>query len=314
MITSTQIGIGNQLTAQMSDVASLYYIAKKNNEKLVFFDELKDFRRGYQFYKVFKMNGVDLINSNSPIINIIKPFLNDHVSKSWEKEMKRIYNSRFKYYKDSFLYKMFSNNNGFAVIDNLKNGTHTDPSLLDLDKNTNYDIRNGYGIYQDYSEYINEIVNMFTFKDEIINLAYEKRKDLIETIKNENSVSVHFRRADYLIISSLNLDNEYYKKALSFFDRNSTYIVFSDEIEDVKKMNLFQDKKVYYVEGNEPAVDLYLMSLCKNNIIANSNFSFWASILNRNEQKKVVCPYNYVGFDSYLNGNYYPKEYIAIKE
>lgn len=116
---------------------------------------------------------------------------------------------------------------------------------------------------------------------------------------NTNTVSIHVRRGDYLQLSHFHtvLSLDYYKKAVTHFDDTSLFLVFSDDIEWCK--NNFDDldvKNIYFVE-NVPTThvpseifELFLMSLCDHNIMANSSFSAWAAYLNTNPNKKVVAP------------------------
>jgi hypothetical protein len=52
----------------------------------------------------------------------------------------------------------------------------------------------------------------------------------------------------------------------------------------------FKGKRVVFETGNADYMDLYKMSLCEHNIIANSSFSWWGSYLNENENKIVCSP------------------------
>ena len=56
-----------------------------------------------------------------------------------------------------------------------------------------------------------------------------------------------------------------------------------------------------FVEGNSDIEDLWLMSLCKKNIIVNSSFSWWGAYLNRFVGKEVVAPTMWFGPSAGLN-------------
>ena len=137
-----------------------------------------------------------------------------------------------------------------------------------------------------------EIINDFKFP--------KGEKKLCEVAKQistlDNSVSIHVRRGDYLELNKIYggiCTTKYYKTAVSIFDKDTTFIVFSNDIEWVK-INLCIPNAMYIsdkiFDAYEDWYDMYLMSICKNNIIANSTFSWWGAYLNSNINKKVICP------------------------
>jgi hypothetical protein len=142
--------------------------------------------------------------------------------------------------------------------------------------------------YWQNEKYFKKNINLI-IKD--FSMTEEKKSELINKYKivEENSVSVHFRRGDY--ITNPNhpvLSNNYYLESLEKIKNYDNIIVFSDDIEWCKKN--FKLPKITYVEGLNNIDSLWLMSLCKNNIIANSSFSWWAAYLNQNINKKIIRP------------------------
>jgi hypothetical protein len=106
----------------------------------------------------------------------------------------------------------------------------------------------------------------------------------------KDTASIHIRRTDYLTHADYhyNLGLDYYHNAIRAFDDRYTFLIFSDDI-DWCIDNLGTHNCVF-ISGNEDIIDLFLMSKCKHNIIANSSFSWWASYLNDNPGKKVIAP------------------------
>lgn len=123
---------------------------------------------------------------------------------------------------------------------------------------------------------------------------------LIDSMSNKNTTSIHVRRGDYLKIKDKIwiCDLEYYTKAIKYIKekdtKNSKFYIFSDDIDRCKKNFWFlNDWEVEFINHNtweDSYKDMLLMSNCKNNIIANSTFSWRGSFLNVNKDKIVISP------------------------
>ncbi len=156
------------------------------------------------------------------------------------------------------------------------------------------------------------------------NEFYEKSPESA-FIKAHNAVSLHIRGGDYNRIDVFrdfgNICNlEYYRTAIKMICAEITepvFLVFTNDgkfardfIEEIKKDEYFQQNDVKFMFLNElaenkseqilqensnknkkdDAFELYLQSICKANIIANSTYSWWGAFFNQNPQKIVISP------------------------
>lgn len=176
-----------------------------------------------------------------------------------------------------------------------------------------------FGYWQSYrlvNEVRNELLNHLIMDPNVDN-------ELMTMIQSTTSISIHIRRGDYYSDEfkakySEICNVEYYLKAIDFFENkfaNPCYFVFSDDIEWVKNNMLFlQRHNAHYVSKNfadTNYIELFYMSKCKHNIIANSSFSWWGAYLNTNPHKTVISPKKWVNDNNSIE-RVVPPEWIRL--
>lgn len=87
---------------------------------------------------------------------------------------------------------------------------------------------------------------------------------------------------------------DYLEKAVALFPEDSLFIVSTNNYEFARRNFPKGLKNVHFLEAEPHYIDLYLLSMCKNIIISNSTFGWWAAWLNKNPNKIVVAPYHWV--------------------
>jgi len=273
-------GIGN-LGSQMQQYASLYAVAQLTGRTIVFPESSID-------YGVDGCSGDKLGFKFSKVLDIpidIRP--------------------------DSF-FKDF--------VDVTHNTTiQTDNRLFQLPDEGNYNLTERFDLYHYWYH---------THKQDVLDWPWnptelQKAEAIYNAIPKEGkqTVAIHVRRGDYLLPKHdlyCRLDNGYYEEALMPFISNIEnywFVVFSNDIEWCKD-NLIEGDMVTFIEPGSDYTDMVLMSLCDHQIIANSSYSWWSAFKNKNANKLVTCPTNYIKtwhpFSQLINHNYFPKDWRSI--
>jgi Tfp pilus assembly protein PilP len=130
-----------------------------------------------------------------------------------------------------------------------------------------------------------------------VKVLSKKTLETKKKIEHSNSVAINVRRGDYLRHDYAkifgNLDIDYYLRAVELIQtkiQEPLFFVFSDDPKWVKEN--FNLQNIIFV-GNDEFKDyeqLYLMTQCKHNIVANSSFAWWGAWLGINDGKIVIVP------------------------
>ncbi|MDT5063366.1 MAG: hypothetical protein QOH63_3825 [Acidobacteriota bacterium] len=157
---------------------------------------------------------------------------------------------------------------------------------VSLDKQYDWDIV-GYLQSEKYFQHCGNIVRKhFSLRDECAMYLQSKYRELLQS----ECCSISVRRGDYLGLKESHpvLTMDYYKRAITQFPEDTNFLVFSDGIAWCKQS--FNEKRFFFIEESDPVLALHLISLCRNNIIANSSFSWWGAWLNEHKNKKIIAP------------------------
>ena len=109
------------------------------------------------------------------------------------------------------------------------------------------------------------------------------------------------------------------KRQIHFFEakfgsNNIKLVVFSTSLEWVKN---YLETKFSNLDAIFPQekdyLELYLMSCCNHQILANSTFSWWGAYLNTNPDKRVIGPAKWFGPQNQNNDcDIIPPQWIKI--
>lgn len=124
-----------------------------------------------------------------------------------------------------------------------------------------------------------------------------KNSEIATAMTSSNSVSLHIRRGDYLDNPIYCVCNDaYYTNAINYIKKHvksPLFYVFSDDPIWCKDFLVKFDIDFQIIDHNQGRAcykDMFLMTQCKHNIIANSTFSWWGAWLNSNSEKIVIAP------------------------
>ena len=260
-------GLGNQ----MFQFAFGYSVSKENNSKIKL--EMSGFNAyDKRYYALDLFNVEENLNLKSKydfLLNKINSKHNSLLSKASSKLLRGLLRLTNFYYqeREEFVF---------------------DQGVFNITKSTYF-----YGHWQNekyFKKYRKELLEIFKLKD-----IHFQTKEYLQKITESESVSLHVRREDYINSIHDTCDVEYYKKAvleILKINKQAHFFIFSDDMHWVKNnLDFIDHKTLVLLESDIPDhEEMYLMSQCKHNIIANSSFSWWGAWLNQNSDKKVIAP------------------------
>lgn len=180
---------------------------------------------------------------------------------------------------------------------------------LTLNNNKNYDLSGYRQSYLYFNDINSDIINLFTPDKNYLDSIKEK----FPILNQDNTVSVHIRRGNYVNLSDLyiQLSDDYYSSGIKYImDKvgEINIVIVSNDKEWVKnnmpKLNSLPN--VYYSPFETQLDDFSVLYLCKYHINANSSYSWWASYLSQSDIVIAPSKYYHNSFEDKNTMDIYP--------
>jgi len=189
-----------------------------------------------------------------------------------------------------------------------------DENILDfLQINSSNLYLDGYFQNPGYFQNLRSILlHEFTFPK----LSSQSKEIELKIEETKNPIAIHIRRGDYTKPENHSyhgiLSIDYYKQSIEIINskvENPVFYIFSDDPNWCEDNLAFITEKQIISNTTQAWEDMFLISKCKHQILANSSFSWWGAWLNTNLEKIVIAPKKW--FNN-IEINIVPKEWISL--
>lgn len=269
LIVRLKGGIGNQLFCY----AAARRLALTNQAELVL-DHVTGFSRDHLYRRKYLLERFNIPCRKATSWERMEPF--ERYRRAWVKLTARRKPFEFRNYVE-------------------QEGIDFDPRLLTFKvEGTIYldGLWQSEGYFKDVEEIIRQDLQI-TPPDDLQN------QEMAAKIDSCNAVAIHVRwfNGPHDQTPNHNIGHDYYKRAVKeIMDKllNPHFFVFSDNPEAARNMLPLTNEMITCVDHNQhddnACADLWLMTLCKHFIIANSTFSWWGAWLADDKSKIVITP------------------------
>jgi len=140
-----------------------------------------------------------------------------------------------------------------------------------------------------FGHYRDRLLNFFSPKEKDLVFIQEKYGMLLEHPVSVG-IQIRYQYEDPNGKMYIQYGKDFLRQAMKFFPENALYIVSSNNIEFAKDNIPEEMKNVFFLEKEPHYIDLFVLSMCKHNVITNSTFGWWSAWLNKNPDQKVIVP------------------------